>query len=57
MRKFTDEGILRLLENRIDAARRGDVSPLRRLKLQISRHRQRDIRKEAHELAKSAVLS
>jgi hypothetical protein len=54
IRKFTDENILCLLTNRIDAARRGDVSPLRRLKLQISRHRQRDIEKEAVELAKSA---
>ena len=52
--QFTDEGILRLLTSRLDAARRGGISPLRRLKLQFARHRQRDIREEASELAKSA---
>ena len=54
IRQFTDEGILCLLSSRLDAARRGDISPLRRLKLQFVRHRQRDIIEEASELAKSA---
>ena len=52
--QFTDEGILRLLRSRLDAARRGDIPPLRRLKLQFARHRQQDIIEEASELAKSA---
>jgi hypothetical protein len=54
IRQFTDDGILRLLASRLDAARRGDISPLRHLKLQFARHRQRDIIEEASELAKSA---
>jgi len=54
IRLFTDEDILQLLTSRLDAARRGDVAPLRRLKLQFARHRQRDIRDEAYERAKSA---
>ena len=54
IRGFTDEDILRLLTNRIDAALRGVVSPLRHLKLQMLRQRQRDIREEAFELARSA---
>ena len=52
--QFTDEDVLRLLTTRMDAARRGDVSPLRRLKLHFARHRQRDIREEVSERAKSA---
>jgi hypothetical protein len=54
--QFTDEDVLRLLTSRMDAAQRGDVdvSPLRRLKLHFARHRQRDIREEAFERAKSA---
>jgi len=54
IRQFKDEDILHLLTSRMDAARRGDVSPLRRLKLQFTRRRQRDIREEASELAKSS---
>jgi hypothetical protein len=54
IRQFTDEGILWLLTNRMAAAWRGDVSPLRRLKLQISRQMQRDIREEAFARAKAA---
>ena len=54
IRQFTDEGILDLLTSRLDAARRGDVSPLRRLKLHFARHRQRNVVEEASERAKSA---
>jgi hypothetical protein len=43
-----------VLTSRIDAARRGDISPLRCVRMQISRRRQRDIRKEVLGLAKSA---
>lgn len=56
IREFTDDNILHLLTSRLDAAGRGDVSPLRRLKLQFARQRQRDIREEASERAKSAGL-
>jgi len=52
--QFTDEDVLHLLTSRLDAARHGDVVPLRRLKLQFARHRQRDITKEGYERAKSA---
>jgi hypothetical protein len=51
---FTDEDILRLLTNRMAAASRGDVSPLRGLKLHMSRQMQRDIREEAFARAKAA---
>jgi len=54
IRQFSDEEILHLLTSRLDAARRGDVSPLRCLKLQFARHRQRDITEEASERAKYA---
>ena len=54
IRQFSDEEILDLLTSRLDAARRGDVSPLRRLKLRFTRHRQRDITEEASERAKCA---
>ena len=52
--QFTDEGVLWLLTNRMAAAWRGDVSPLRRLKLRFSRQMQRDIREEAFARAKAA---
>jgi len=42
-RQFPDEGILWLLTN-LAAARRGDVSPLRHLKLLFSREMQKDIK-------------
>ena len=54
IRRFTDEDILRILTNRMAAASRGDVSPLRRLKLHMSRQMQRDIREEAFARAKAA---
>ena len=50
----TDETLLRVLISRVDAAKRGDVSPLRHVKLQISRRRQKDIREAVLEQVKSA---
>ncbi|KIM43024.1 hypothetical protein M413DRAFT_26231 [Hebeloma cylindrosporum] len=52
--QFTDERILHLLTTRLDAAQRGEVAPLRRLKLHFARQMQRDIKEEAFERAKSA---
>jgi hypothetical protein len=54
VQQLTDETLFRVLLSRIDAAQRGDVSPLRRVKLQISRRRQKDIREAVLERAKSA---
>ncbi|KIM43023.1 hypothetical protein M413DRAFT_394032, partial [Hebeloma cylindrosporum] len=54
IRQFTDEDLLSLLTSRMDAARRGYVSPLRHLKLQFARQRQRDIREEACQRAQSS---
>ena len=51
---LTDETIFRVLISRVDAAQRGDVSPLRHVKMQISRQRQKDIREAVLEQAKSA---
>jgi len=54
VQELTDETLLRVLISRVDAAQRGDVSPLRRVKMQISRQRQEDIREAVLERAKFA---
>jgi len=54
LHQFTDETLLRILVSRIDAAQRGDVFPLRCVRMQISRQRQKDIREEVFGHAKSA---
>ena len=54
LQELTDETIFRVLISRVDAAQRGDVSPLRHVKMQISRQKQKDIREAVLEQAKSA---
>ncbi|KIM47159.1 hypothetical protein M413DRAFT_7746 [Hebeloma cylindrosporum] len=54
VQRLTDETILRVLLSRIDAAQMGVVSPLRHVKIDIWRRRQKDIHEAVLEHAKSA---
>ena len=56
VQELTDETLLRVLISRVDAAQRGDVSPLRHVKMQISRPRQEDIQEAVLERAKFAGI-
>ena len=55
--KFTDEEILGVLKSRIDASRRGEVSPLRKVKFQFWRQKQIDFRAEVVQYAESAGIA
>jgi len=55
--KFTDEEVLSVLKSRIDASRRGEVSPLRKVKFQFWRQKQIDFRAEVVQYAESAGIT
>ena len=55
--QFTDEEILGVLRSRIDASRRGEVSPLRKVKFQFWRQKQIDFKAEVFQYAESAGIA
>ena len=57
VQKLTDEGIIGVLRSRIDASRRGEVSPLRRVKFQFWRQKENDFREEILQYAESAGIA
>jgi len=57
VQKLMDEEILDVLKSRIDASRRGEVSPLRWVKFQFWRQKQNDFRAEVLRYAESAGIA
>ena len=55
--KYTDEEILGVLRSRIDALRRGEVSPLRQVKFQFWRQQQIDFKAEVVQYAESTGIA
>jgi len=54
VQELTDKTLLRVLISRVDLAQRGDASPLRHVKMQISGQRQEDLWEAVSERVKSS---
>ena len=57
VQRLTDEEIIGVLRSRIDASRRGEVSPLRRVKFQFWRQKQNDFKAEVVQYAELAEIA